>query len=129
MAACALAGCGGSAAKGSRPASLAQLNACFADAGAGKATKASDLSFAAPDIARVNYANAGSARVAGTNVYVVESTYHPGYALFMVAKPGAPGEPNISTAISDPSSVAGIYFVKGDNPDINAARGCLEPAA
>ena len=127
IAAGAVAGCGanGGAQHGARPATLAQLNSCLGNAGAKKAANASDLSFAAADIARLNYATAGSKRVAGTQVYEMLSTYHPGYALFMVAKPGSAQQPSIASAVDDPASVAGMYFIRGDNPDFQAAQACM----
>ena len=129
-AACAGVGCGGSGSQqGSKPTTVAELDKCFKDAGATKATKAGDLAFAAADVARLNYQKEGPVHVAGTDVYEIRSPYDPGYAVFIVTKPDSASPPSVSKAVSDPTSVAGMYFLRGDRPKFQDADACIRPTA
>jgi hypothetical protein len=122
------AGCGGNATTkpgATRSATVATLGSCFRDAGATKAAGPTDLAFAARDVAAQKYATAGTTRVAGTQVDMVQSLSHPGYALFIVAKPGVTRAPALAAELADPTKTAGVYFIHGDNPQYNRLRTCL----
>jgi hypothetical protein len=130
VATCAVVGCGsGGSQQSAKPTTLAELDKCFKDAGATKATRAGDLAFAAADVARLNYQKEGPVHVAGTDVYEIRSPSDPGYAVFIVAKPDSASPPDVGKAVSDPTSVAGVYFVRGDRPKFQDADACIRPAA
>jgi len=124
VAASGAAGCGGGGGESTQGSALADLQKCLTDAGATKATSASDLAFATSDASKLHYEKTVPANIAGTTVYETLSTSDPGYAVFVVAQPGS-GAANYTAALSDPSSVAGVYFIQGERPRFKAAEACI----